>query len=235
MVIGGSAGALQPLKTILKTLPADLPAVVIVVVHLSAETPSEIARSMADVGPLPAVVARHGEPIEHGHIYVAPPDHHLLLGIDGFRVVRGPHENRVRPAIDPTLRSAANVFDGRVVATILSGQLNDGTYGAMMVKARGGTVIAQDPAEAEHSSMPSSIVERSLADYVLKTSEIAPRLASLVWSRMPERNVNQPNPADSGSDELERVSLRMELPAGEISPYPVPSVMGRCGSNRMDR
>jgi two-component system chemotaxis response regulator CheB len=141
IVIGGSAGAIQPLKTILRTLPADLPVAVFVVIHMAPSTPSELATSMANVGPLRARVAADGESIEYGRVYVAPPDHHVLIRQDSLSVVRGPYENRSRPAIDPTFRTAANVFASRVLAVLLSGALNDGTHGAMVVKAHGGLVI----------------------------------------------------------------------------------------------
>ena len=177
IVIGGSEGSLQPLKEILRGLPEDLPATVFVVVHIAAETPPEVARSMAATGPLPATLARDRNAITRGRIYVAPPDHHLLIRSDEMSVTRGPHENLVRPAIDPTLRTAANVFDGRVIAVILSGRLNDGTYGAMMVKARGGIVIAQDPTEAEQPSMPRSIVEQR---WPIMSSGIGDRREALV-------------------------------------------------------
>jgi two-component system chemotaxis response regulator CheB len=226
IVFGGSEGSIQPLKTILRGLPEDLPAAVFVVIHIAAETAPEIARSIANVGPLPTALARDGEAIEHGRIYVAPPDHHVLIRTDEIRVTRGPHENRVRPAIDPTLRTAAHVFDGRVIAAILSGRLNDGTYGAMVVKARGGTVIAQDPVEAEQASMPGSIVERSLADHVLKTAEIAAKLTSLVWSPIANGAGARQIPIDPGPDELERVSTGQELPSGVLAPFTCPECHG---------
>jgi two-component system chemotaxis response regulator CheB len=159
IVIGGSAGAIRPLKTILRSLPGDLQVAVFVVIHMAPSTPRDIAVSMANVGPLPARLAVNGESIEYGRVYVAPPDHHVLIRQDSLSVVRGPYENRSRPAIDPTFRTASNVFGSRLIAVILSGELNDGTYGAMVVKAHGGQVIAQDPSEADAPSMPASIVD----------------------------------------------------------------------------
>jgi two-component system, chemotaxis family, protein-glutamate methylesterase/glutaminase len=226
IVIGGSAGAIRPLRTILQSLPPELPAAIFVVIHVNREAPAEPLLSTINSGPLPAMLARDGLPIEHGRVYIAPPDHHVLLGPDTMRVVRGPHENRVRPSIDPTLRTAANVFDGRVIAVILSGGLNDGTYGAMVVNSRSGTVLVQDPEECEDPSMPRSALTHAKVDFIEKASAIGDRLNALVRERQHEKVAPFQTPRDPGQDELETVSSHRVLPPGDLSPMICPECRG---------
>jgi two-component system chemotaxis response regulator CheB len=132
-------------------------------------------------GPLRARHAINGEAIEHGRIYVAPPDYHLLVERERVRVVRGPRENRARPAADPLFRSAAYAYGTRVVGVVLSGALDDGTAGLAAIKRRGGLAVAQNPSEATFPGMPRSAVENVSLDHCLPVASIAsllPLLAS---------------------------------------------------------
>src|SRR5438105_2867674 len=133
IVIGASAGGVEVLREVVRGLPAGLPATVFVVVHLPSGATSVLPELLSRAGPLLAAHARDGEPSHPGHIYVAPPDHHLTLEDGVMRVARGPRENRMRPAIDPLFRSAARVYGRRVVGVILSGALHDGVAGLMAV------------------------------------------------------------------------------------------------------
>src|SRR5262245_18261499 len=101
VVVGASAGGVWALRQLMAALPADFPAAVFVAMHTSPEVRSELPHILGRDGPLPASHAKDGEPIEHGHVYVAPPDRHLLVERGSMLVVHGPHENRHRPAIDP--------------------------------------------------------------------------------------------------------------------------------------
>src|SRR5206468_2897234 len=112
-------------------------------------------------------------------IYVAPPDHHLLVEAGRVRVTRGPKENRFRPAVDPLFRSAALAYGPRVVGVILTGALDDGAAGAWAVKACGGVAVVQDPEEALFSSMPRSAMRLARVDHCLRLAEIPPLLARL--------------------------------------------------------
>src|SRR5437588_6269412 len=154
IVIGASAGGVEALMALTGTLPRDLPAAVFVVLHIPAQSPSLLPSILSRVGSLKVVHATDGAKIEHGCIYVAPPDHHILLERGKVRVVRGPKENRHRPAVDPLFRSAALAYGPRVVGVILTGSLDDGTAGLLAVKRRGGIAVVQDPNEALYSSMP---------------------------------------------------------------------------------
>ena len=156
IVIGTSAGGLKALGAIVGALPADIDAVLFIVQHLAADKPSILPQILADVGSLPASHPSDGELIQKGRIYIAPPDHHLLVNQGSMRVVRGPQENRFRPAIDVLFRSAARAYGPRVVGVVLTGYLDDGTVGLQAVKKRGGVAIVQDPNEAEYPSMAKS-------------------------------------------------------------------------------
>jgi two-component system, chemotaxis family, protein-glutamate methylesterase/glutaminase len=126
VVVGGSAGALSALQTILRGLPGDFPAAILVVVHQAQSMPGRLPDVLG--GPLPAQHAVDGEPIEVGRVYVAPADHHLLVQPSGHvRLSRGPKQNRFRPAIDPLFRTAARVYGPQVIGVVLSGLLDDGT------------------------------------------------------------------------------------------------------------
>jgi two-component system chemotaxis response regulator CheB len=99
-----------------------------------------------------------------------------------MRVVRGPHENRHRPAVDPLFRSAAHYYGPRVVGVVLTGALDDGASGMMAVKRRGGTTVVQDPHEAHYPSMPLSAMKNTEVDYVLPIGGIGPVLSELASS-----------------------------------------------------
>ncbi|MEW6151088.1 MAG: chemotaxis protein CheB, partial [Pseudomonadota bacterium] len=129
IVIGGSAGATAPLKQILGRLPADLPAAVFVVLHIPAQGIGILSTVASRAGPLPVRQAQNGMKIAPGRIYLAAPDHHLLLYGDHIFLGRGPRENMVRPAIDALFRSAALYHGPRVIGVLLSGLLSDGAAG----------------------------------------------------------------------------------------------------------
>ncbi|MBD3887047.1 chemotaxis protein CheB [Phormidium tenue FACHB-886] len=179
IVIGTSAGGLKALGVILGALPADLNAVVFIVQHLAADKPSLLPQILADLSALPTSHPADGELIQTGRIYVALPDHHLLVNRDTMRVVRGPQENRFRPAIDVLFRSAARAYGPRVVGVVLTGYLDDGTVGLQAIKKRGGVAVVQDPQEAEYPSMAKSALQFVKVDYCLPLAKIPDLLLQL--------------------------------------------------------
>ena len=149
VVIGTSSGGVEALTKIVGGLPKDFPATVLIVMHTSPHSPGYLPKILTRAGHLPVTHAEDLERISRGHIYVAPPDQHLLIEPRGYiRITRGPKENRFRPAIDPLFRSAALAFGPRVIGVILTGSLDDGTPGLKAIKRRGGLAIVQDPVEA---------------------------------------------------------------------------------------
>src|SRR6266853_298703 len=155
IVIGGSAGSLEPLRKLVAGLPADLPAAILVVIHISSDFPSYLQQILRDSGSLRTIAPKEKQKLERGVIYVAPPDRHLLVEDGYVEVSRGPRENRHRPAIDPLFRSAARWHGRRVIGVVLSGQLDDGSSGLMAVKIAGGLTVVQDTREALCPEMPS--------------------------------------------------------------------------------
>lgn len=189
IVIGASAGGFEALVEVAARLPSYVPASLLVVLHVGAHR-SSLPERLAAVGPLPAHHAEHGEPLLPGRFYIAPPDRHLLIGEDSKAlVVKGPKENFARPAIDPLFRSAALTRGSRVIGTILTGMLDDGTAGLRAVQDCGGVTMVQDPATARAPDMPANAMQRVQPDYVLPLAEIAPKLALLAGSPAgPERS-----------------------------------------------
>lgn len=172
VVIGGSAGCLGPLKSLVSSLPGDLPLTIFITVHVSPEAPSILPAILTRAGQIPAVHALNRQPIMKSTIYVAPPDRHLLIEDGCVLASRGPRENLHRPAIDPLFRSAARAYGPRVIGIILSGLLDDGSSGLMAVKLKGGLAVVQDPAEAAFPEMPERAWQYAGAEYVLPISGI---------------------------------------------------------------
>jgi len=190
IVIGTSAGGVEALATAVRPLPRDLPAAVFIVLHIPAEGPSLLAHILNHAGSLHTVQAEEGMVIKNGYIYVAQPDHHLMIERDKIRVVRGPKENRHRPAIDPLFRTAALAYGPRVVGVILTGALDDGTAGLLAVKRRGGVAVVQDPHEALYPSMPASALAHVEVDYTLPLTHIGPLLIKLAYEQVEEEITN---------------------------------------------
>ena len=180
VVIGASAGGIQALTTLVAYLPPDFPASLMVVVHIPPYAVSRLPEILSRSGPLPATHAQHGEVIEPGRIYIAPPDRHLLVRSGWIELSRGPRENHSRPAIDPMFRTAARAYGRRTIGIVLSGALYDGSMGLLAIKTRGGMAIVQDPREAIVDSMPRRAIERAAADHILPVTEIASALTDLV-------------------------------------------------------
>lgn len=179
IVIGASAGSIEPLRMLAGGLPKDFHASIFVVLHTSPQGPGILAEILDRAGPLPAVYAIDKEHIQRGRIYVAPPDYHMLVESESVRLSRGPKENMFRPAVDPLFRSAAQVYGPRVIGVILSGGLDDGTSGLWAIKQLGGTTVVQDPKEASNPSMPENAMRYVKVDHCIPASEIAPLLVRL--------------------------------------------------------
>jgi two-component system, chemotaxis family, protein-glutamate methylesterase/glutaminase len=173
LAVGGSAGGVEALIELVARLPAGLPSPVLVTVHVGGNASSNLPHILTRSGPLPAGHARHGEPLRPGHIYVAPPDFHLLTGNGVARLSSGPRVNRHRPAIDVMFASAARWAGNRLVAVVLSGVLDDGAVGAGLVACAGGRVVVQDPADALFDSMPRAALAAVPAAVAAPTARLA--------------------------------------------------------------
>jgi two-component system chemotaxis response regulator CheB len=214
VVIGASSGGIEAMKTIARSLPADFPAPVCVVIHTAADSIGMLGGILDRAGPLPAKMAVTGDRLQPGHIYVAPPDHHLLIEPGVLRLTRGPKENRFRPAVDPLFRSVAQVYGPSAVGVVLTGHLDDGTAGLWTIKQLGGVAIVQDPADAMFPEMPSSAVRHVNVDYSVPLADLAPLLVAVVSSPVDERrSVMSP-------EKREQMDIEVKI-AGEHNPLDV--------------
>lgn len=179
IVIGASAGGVHALMTLVASLPADLPAAVFIVLHVSPNLPSLLPTILMRDSNLPVAHATDGEKIMHGRVYVAPPDQHLIIEDRNVKLVHGPKENLHRPSIDALFRSAAHWAGPRVIGVVLTGARDDGKVGMRAIKHRGGITIVQHPEDAAFPSMPMSVMQEIRVDYSLPLREIAPLLNDL--------------------------------------------------------
>ncbi len=229
VVIGASAGGVEALVQLVSKLPAGLPAAVFVVLHIPPQSPSMLPRILSRSSSLPAIHPTDGTHIQHGHIYIAPPDHHMLLDEGHIRVVRGPKENRHRPAVDVLFRSAASTYGPRTVGIVLTGALDDGTAGLLAIKRLGGIAVVQDPDDALYPSMPRSAVEHVDVDYVLPLADVAPKVANLVAMEV-DTTMEQSIPEDMQNElSLARMDLsrqKNDTRVGTPSQYSCPECGG---------
>jgi two-component system, chemotaxis family, protein-glutamate methylesterase/glutaminase len=179
IVIGASAGGVEPLRNIAAGLPEDFDSTLFVVLHLPPGGTSVLPTILERAGELSASHPVDGEKIRSGHIYVAPPDNHMLIDDGLVRLARGPRENGHRPAIDPLFRSAARSHGAGVIGVILSGVLDDGTAGLAAVKTAGGRTVVQDPQDALYGAMPESAIAYVHPEHVVKADAMASLLSVL--------------------------------------------------------
>jgi two-component system, chemotaxis family, protein-glutamate methylesterase/glutaminase len=178
--LAASAGGLTALSHVLSSLPADFAAPLLVVQHLDPHHRSWLAEILGRRVALTVRQVRGGEQIAAGNVYVAPPDHHLLLGrtgvLDLSDLARVQH---VRPSADLLFTSLAEAWGPGAVAVVLTGTGRDGAAGVLAIKERGGTVIAQDEASADFFGMPGAAFRTGVVDRVLPLEEIAAALVAL--------------------------------------------------------
>jgi len=232
IVVGTSAGGVEALSQLVRGLPSGFPASLFVVSHFPPGGRSVLPEILSRSGPLLATHAVDGEPFYPGHIYIAPPDHHLLLGPEGrMRLSRGARENHNRPAVDPLFRSAARYYGPRVIGVVLTGSLDDGTAGLMAVRAAGGLAVVQDPADARVSAMPLNASRIAGADHVVSAPDLAPLLIELVRepeSVSPQRRVTPMDPIEKMPEVVDQDMDRQARNErrGRVSTYTCPECGG---------
>jgi two-component system chemotaxis response regulator CheB len=229
VVIGASAGGIEAARAIATELPRDFPAPICLVIHIPPESPSLLPEIIDRAGALTAVTAYDGASLKPGHIYLPPPDHHLVVDPGRLRVTRGPRENRFRPAIDPLFRSAAQVYGPAAIGVILTGNLDDGSAGLWAIQQLGGVTIVQDPADARFPSMPRSALATVTPRHCIPLARIPAVLEAVVSAPLGAREevpvpdhvrvevniAKGDHPLDAGLEDL-----------GAASPYACPECHG---------
>lgn len=240
IVVGASAGGVEALTELVRGLPAGLPASVFVVCHFPPGGRSVLPELLGRAGPMPASHAANGEPFYPGHIYVAPPDRHLLLDPGGtVRLTREARENHCRPAVDPLFRSAARHYGRRVVGVVLTGALYDGAAGLIAVRTAGGLGVVQDPRDALVAAMPQNATQLAGADFTAPLSGMAELLVRLVRDEPAPETGGEPMNVDAapagGPNAIEKAAQAAEETMaaqarnerrGQVAPYTCPDCGG---------
>lgn len=181
VAVAASAGGIPALCRLLGALPASFPAAVLVVQHVKAGRTSLLSTVLGLHTALPVAEARGGERPRAGQVYVAPPGHHMVLEPAGrLALSDAPPEHFVRPSAEPLFASVARCCGARAIAVVLTGRLDDGSRGVVLVKRMGGTVIVQDPATSLEFGMPAASIASGAADYVVALDDIAHLLVELL-------------------------------------------------------
>jgi two-component system, chemotaxis family, protein-glutamate methylesterase/glutaminase len=212
IAIGGSAGAIDAIKTLCDSLPTDIPAAVCIVVHVGARGKNVIADIFGERCAIPVTTAVDGERLQQGHVYVAAADHHLIVLDDTIHLGRGPRENLARPAIDPLMRSVGLSHGSHAIGVILTGMLNDGAAGLADLKRCGGMTVVQNPIEAREREMPLAALAASEVDYQTPIADLGQLLGMLAV----ELRDPSPRPPDDIRLEVE-IALGRPMGTAETS------------------
>jgi two-component system chemotaxis response regulator CheB len=180
VAVGASWGGLDAIGRLLAALPPTFRSPVAIVQHRAAATPDGVMRQYLETRcPLTVVDAEDKVPVEEGKVYLAPPDYHLLVDDGVLALSLEAPVDFSRPSVDVLFETAADCYGPDLAAVVLTGANDDGSRGAVAVKRAGGTVLVQDPAEAERREMPEAAIAAGVADGVYSIDELATRLAEM--------------------------------------------------------
>ena len=190
--MAASVGGLKALSVILGGLPANFPAAIAIVMHLSPDHKSLLAGILNSRSDLEVTEAHEGDRLRHSSVFVAPPNHHMLVAKDGAIHLSSSTSEKVhyaRPSAEPLFFSVAEVYKENAIAVVLTGGDGDGSFGVQIIKDNGGMVIAQDRPTSQDFSMPETSIKTGDVDFILPLTDIAPKLIELVGacegSRLP--------------------------------------------------
>ena len=184
VVIAASLGGIAALSQLLAALPPDFPAAIMVVQHLSPISSSRLNELLDKRTALAVQWAKHGDSLHPGVVYLAPPDHHVLLDRHGLiSLSQSAPVQFARPSANPLFESVARHYCERTIAVVLTGMGLDGANGAQAIKRQGGRVLVQDRATSRAYSMPQAALKTGSVDFVLPLHVIAHALIALVMVR----------------------------------------------------
>lgn len=178
-----SVGGLKALSVILARLPADFPAAIAIVMHLSPDHKSILAELLNRRTHLVVKQAQSGDILCPSSVFVAPPNHHLSVAKGGRLKLSTSAAEKVhyaRPSAEPLFASVAAVYKKDAIAVVLTGGDGDGSFGVQIIKDKGGKVIAQDRPTSENFSMPETSIQTGDVDFILPLDKIASKLMELV-------------------------------------------------------
>jgi two-component system, chemotaxis family, protein-glutamate methylesterase/glutaminase len=178
-----SAGGLAAVRHVLEDLPATFPAAIVLVQHLDPRHRSLMAGILSRHTQLAVKEAEEGDRLAPGHVFLAPPNRHLLVNPDrSLSLSQSELVHFLRPSGDLLFESVAASHKDRAIAVVLTGTGTDGAMGVRAIKKMGGTVVAQDPKRAEFDGMPQAALATQLVDFILPLDDIAEALILLVGS-----------------------------------------------------
>jgi two-component system chemotaxis response regulator CheB len=181
LAIAASAGGLAAIGKILSVLPAEFPAAIVIVQHLDPRHRSLMAEILSRRTALKVKQAEEGDILSPSIVYIAKPNHHLLVNSDGtLSLSQSEQVHFVRPSADLLFESVAASYKDRAIAVVLTGTGSDGTKGVQAIKKMGGTVIVQDEATSDFFGMPGSAIKTGNVDFILSLDEIPSALISLI-------------------------------------------------------
>ncbi len=183
VAMAASAGGLNALSVILAALPADFPAAIAIVMHVSPDHKSLLVEILNCRTHLQVHQARTGDVLSHSHVFVAPPNHHLSVLADGVLELSSPYAEKIhyaRPSAEPLFASVAEVYGKDAIAVVLTGGDGDGTMGVQIIKDHGGRVIAQDRSTSQDFSMPKGAIETGDVDFIVPLDRIAAKLIEML-------------------------------------------------------
>lgn len=173
VIIGSSTGGPRALYEVVPSLPADLPAAVLIVQHMPPKFTRSIAERLDELSQIDVKEAEAGDLVRLGQALIAPGGYHMVVQMNGV-IALNQEKPRcgLRPAVDVTMEAAVKVYGSRCVGVILTGMGNDGTQGCAMIKAGGGKVLAEHESTCVVYGMPRSVVEAGLADRVVPVQKM---------------------------------------------------------------
>jgi two-component system chemotaxis response regulator CheB len=183
IAMAASAGGLKALSVILGGLPADFPAAIAIVMHLAPDHKSILAEILDSRSDLEVRQAKNDDFLCPSCVFVAPPNQHLFVAVDGHLKLSSSSAEKVhhaRPSAEPLFASVAAAYKQQAIAVVLTGGDGDGSFGVQIIKDKGGMVIAQDRPTSENFSMPETSIKTGDVDFILPLDEIAPKLIELV-------------------------------------------------------